>query len=110
MCCALLVHGWCVMYAGGWRLCSMHRVLLCMLEAVEGGHSLGEVLDVLEALEAMRSVLLCMLEAVEGRLCLLDELELPEVARCVLLCMLEAVEGGFHLVEVLEVMRSVLLC
>jgi len=42
---------------------------LCMLEAVEGG------LCLLEMLEAMRRVLLCALEAVEGRLCLLDVLE-----------------------------------
>src|SRR6266480_2105876 len=94
MCCGVLVHGWGVMYAGGWRLCSMHRVLLCMLEAVDDG------LCLLEVLEVKRSVLLCMLEV-------------PEVMRCVLLCMLDAVEGGFRLVEVLEVpeaMRCVLLC
>ena len=51
MCRVLLVRGRCVMYAGGWRLCSM-----------------------LETLEGMRRVLLCMLEAVEGELCLLEGL------------------------------------
>src|SRR5947207_15915968 len=38
----------------------MRCVLLCMLEAVEGGFCL---------LEAMRCMLLCMLEAVEGGCC-----------------------------------------
>ena len=42
----------------------MHRVLLCMLEAVEGELCLLEVPEVMHALYA-----LCMLEAVEGRLC-----------------------------------------
>ena len=40
----------------------MPRVLLSMLEAVEGK------LDLLEALEVMRCMLFCMLEAVEGGL------------------------------------------
>ncbi len=56
----------------------MRRMLLWMLEAVEGGLCLREVLEVLEW---MRRVRLCMLEA-------------PEEMRCMLLCMLEAVEGG----------------
>src|SRR6266480_4119154 len=49
----------------------MRCVLLCMLEAVEGGFCLLEALEVLAALEAMRRVLLCMLEAVErvGSVC-----------------------------------------
>jgi len=51
-----------------------------MLEAVEGGLCLLEVLDVLEA---MRCVLLCTLEVLE-------------VMRCMPLCMLEAVEGGLR--------------
>jgi len=42
----------------------------------------------------IRCVLLCMLEAVEGGFCLLEVLEVPEVMRCMLLRMLEAVEGG----------------
>ena len=42
----------------------MRRVLLCMLEAVEGEICL------LDVLEVMRCVLLCMLEAVEGMRCL----------------------------------------
>ena len=42
----------------------------------------------------MHRVLFCMLEAVEGELCLLKLLEVPEVMRCVLLCILEDVEGG----------------
>jgi len=83
----------------------MHRVLLCMLEAVEGGLCLLEVpevmrcvrLDMLDVLDVMRRVLLCVLEAVEGGLCLL---ELPEVMRRVRLCML----------DVLDAMRRVLLC
>ena len=59
----------------------------CMLEAVEGGLCLPEVL---EASEVMRRVLLSMQEAVEGTLCFLEGLE---VMRRVQLCMLEAVEG-----------------
>ena len=50
----------------------MCRVLLCMLEAVEGELCLREVL------EAMCCVLL--------RLLVLDVLEMPEVMCCVLLC------------------------
>ncbi len=74
MCCVLLV-----MYAGGRGrelslLAVIRCVLLCILEAVEGGLCL---LEVLEASEAMRCVLLCMPEV-------------PEVMRCVILCMLEA--------------------
>ena len=41
----------------------MRRVLLCMLEAVEGGFCL------LEIPEVIHSVLLCMLEAVDDGLC-----------------------------------------
>jgi len=48
-------------------------VLLCMLEAVEGG------LRLLEVPEVMRCVLLYMLEAVEGGRCMLKVLEVPEV-------------------------------
>ena len=60
------------------------------------------VLDVLDVPEGIRCVLLCMLEAVDGGLCLLelrvlDVLDVPEVTRCVLLCMLEAVEGELSL-------------
>src|SRR5947207_4670344 len=61
-----------------------------MPEAVEDELCLLEVLDVLNAPEAMRCVLLWMLEAVDGGLCLreaLEVLELLEVMRCVLLCM-----------------------
>ena len=81
---------------------TMRCVLLCMLEAVEGG------LCLLEALEVM----LCMLKAVEGGLCLREASEVLEVMRRVLLGMLEAVEGGLCLreaSEMLEVMRRVLL-
>ena len=65
----------------------------------------------LEMLEGVHRVLLCMLEAVEGGLCLrevsevLEVMEVPEVMPCVLLRMLEAVEGGLCLREVSEVMR-----
>ena len=93
---------------------AMCRVLLRMLEVVEGVLCLLEVFEVLEALKAMRRVLLCMLETVEGKLCLL---EAPEVVCCVTLCaggdatfapwMLEAVEGELCF---LEVMRWVLRC
>jgi len=55
----------------------MHRVLLCMLEDVEGR---------LCSLEVMNRVLLCMLEAVEGEVCLMEVLRVPEVMRCVVLC------------------------
>ena len=51
----------------------MHRVLLCMLEAVEGELCLLEVPNV------MRCVLLYMLEGVECGLCLLDVLDVLEV-------------------------------
>ena len=54
----------------------MRRVLVCMLEAVEGELCLLEVLEV----NAMRCALLCRLEAREGGLCL------PAVIRLVLLC------------------------
>ena len=50
---------------------AMHCALLCMLEAVEGGLYLLEVLEVLEMPEMMRCVQLCMLEV-------------PEVMRCVI--------------------------
>ena len=58
------------MYAGGWRF----------------------VLYAPEMLEGMRRVLLCMLEAVEGELCLLEVPEVQEAMRSVLLCIQEAVE------------------
>ncbi len=48
------------MYAGGWRF----------------------VLYASEMLEGMRRVLLRMLEAVEGELCLLEVPEVQEVMRC----------------------------
>ena len=51
-------------------------VLLCMLEAVDGGLCL---------LEAMRRVMLCMLEAVDGRHCSLEALEGQQWGGCVLL-------------------------
>jgi len=54
----------------------MPRVLLYMLEAVEGGFGLLEVSEVLEMPEVIRCALLCMLlEAMEGELCLLEVLE-----------------------------------
>ena len=59
---------------------------LWLLEASE-----VSVLKVLEVPEVMRCVLLCKLEAVEGGLCLLEVLDVPEVMRCVLFFMLEAV-------------------
>ncbi len=37
-------------------------------------------------LDVMRRVLLCMLEAVEGRLCLLEVLEMLEVQEVMRLC------------------------
>jgi hypothetical protein len=43
-----------------------------MLETVEGGHCLPEVVEVVEM---MCCVLLYMLKAVEGRFCLLEMLE-----------------------------------
>ena len=80
-------------------------------------------LHTLEMLEGMRRVLLCMLEAVEGEICLLEVLEamqcvllcmlaVPEVMRCVLLCLLEALKAleVLEMLEVPEVMRCVLLC
>ena len=67
-------------------------MLLCALEAMDGGLCLLEVmrcvlLCMLEVPEVMRCVLLCMLEV-------LEVLEVPEVMRCVLLWTLEAVDGG----------------
>src|SRR6266480_3942349 len=64
------------------------------------------VLDALEMLEGMRRVLLCMLEVVEGELCLLEVLKVQDVMRCVLLCILEAVEGRLCLLEVLGVLET----
>jgi len=67
----------------------MCRVLLCMLETVEGGLCLREV-------EVMRCMPIHKLEAMNGRRCLLTVLEVlkvmevPEMMRCVLLCMLKA--------------------
>jgi hypothetical protein len=52
-------------------------VLFAEEKAVEGGHCLVEMVEV------MCCVLLCMLEAVEGGFCLL---EVPEVICCALLC------------------------
>ncbi len=67
-------------------------MLLCMLEAVEGG------LCSMEVPEVMRNVLLYMLEA----------LEVLEVMRRVLFCMLEIVDVP-EMLEALEVMRCMLL-
>ena len=53
----------------------MRRVLLCMLEAVEGEICLLEVPKV------MRCVLFRMLDDVEGVLCLLEVLEMIECRR-----------------------------
>ena len=64
-------------------------VLLCMLEAVDGGLCLFEVVEVAEV---MRCVILCMLEVVDGRLYLLGRV----------LCMLKAAEGELCLLQVLE--------
>jgi len=72
-------------------------VLLCILEAVEGG------LCLLEVPEVMRCVLFYMLKAAEGGhrlLEVLDVLDVPEEMRSVLLCTL----------EVAEVVRSAILC
>jgi len=76
---------------------AMRRVLLSMLEVVEGGLCLPDVLDLLEV---MRELLLCILEAVKGELCLL------EAMRHVLLSMLEAVEGGLCLPKVLKMLEA----
>ena len=61
----------------------------------------------------MRCVLHCILEPVQGGLCLLEVLEVMRFVlhgvlggmRCVLHCMLEPVQGGLCLLEVLEVME-----
>lgn len=47
------------------------------------------ILNALEILECMHRVLLCMLEAVKGKLCLLDVLEMLEVMHGVLFGPLE---------------------
>src|SRR6266480_2270082 len=60
----------------------------------------GGVLEVVEVQEVIGRVLLCMVEAVEGEQCFLEALEVLEMMRCVLLCVLEAVEGRFYLPEV----------
>jgi len=88
-------------------------VLLCMLEAVDGG------LCSLEVPEMMRGVILCLLEMLEVAevmccmlLCLLglsEMLEVLEVMHRVWLCIQEAVEGRLCLQEVTEVMGYVLL-
>jgi len=56
------------------------------------------LLEVFEEPEDMRRVLLRMLEGVEGEFCLLEVMEVPEAIRCVLHCMLETVEGGLCLI------------
>ena len=58
----------------------MRCMLLCILEAVEGGLCLLEMLEVLEVIH-------CVLEAMMGGLRLLKMLEMLEMIRCVLLCM-----------------------
>jgi len=73
----------------------MRCVLLCMLEAVEGGLCLLEALEVVQMVEVIRCVLLGVLDA-------------PEVIRPVLLGMLEAVEMSSICWSVPEVMRCVL--
>jgi len=83
------------------------RMLLCMLEAVEGRFCL------LEVPEVMRCVLLCtllrMLEVSEVMRCVrLCMLQVPEVMRCVLLCILDAVEGTLCLLQVPEAICCVL--
>ena len=70
------------------------EVVLAVLKAVKVGIYLLEVLVVPEVPDVMRCVLLCILEAVEGGLCLLNVREAPEPIRCVLLCMPEAVKVG----------------
>jgi len=97
--------------------CLVLDVMRCvlLLDAVEGGLYLLEMLEVLVVLkvlvllEAMRHVLLCTLGAVEGEPCLL---EVPEAMLCVLLCMLEAVEDELCLLVVFEVLEvpKVILC
>jgi len=72
----------------------MRRVLLCMLEAVEGE------LCLLEELEVMLCSLLCTLEAVKVILCSL------EAMLCILLC----VEGGLCVREVSEVLEMMPVC
>ena len=59
-----------------------------MVEAVEGGFCLT---DVLYVLDVMRLVLLCTPDAVEGEFCLP---EVPEMMRCMLLHMLEVQRCG----------------
>ena len=86
----------------------IRRVLLCMLEAVEGE------LCLLEVLEVMRSMLLrSILDAAEGRLCSLEVLEVVEVIRRVLLFVLEVMEVIrrvlLFMLEVMEEIRRVLL-
>ena len=79
----------------------MHRVLLCMLEAVEGELCL---MDVLEVPEVIRCVVLCI---VEGRRCVLEVLRVPEVMRCVVLCIVEGRRCLLDALRVPEVMRCV---
>ncbi len=70
----------------------MSRVLLCMLEAVEGQ------LCLLVAMEVMRCLLLRMLEAVEGELCLLEALDVLDVLEamcCMIFCRYAVGCGGW---------------
>jgi len=94
-------------FEGELCLLEVIEVIRCMLEAVEGGlHLLElmrrvllwmlEVVEVLEALEVI-DVMRCMLEIVEGELCLL---EVIDVTRRMLLCMLKAVKDWFSLLAV----------
>ncbi len=85
----------------------MRRALPCMLEAMEGGLCLLEVLETSEVPEVMRCVLFCMLEV-------LEMLDVLDVMRCVLLCLPEVLEvpeeAHCVLLRMVEVMRCVLLC
>ena len=67
------------------------EVVLDMKEVLNGVRCVLWVLAVMLCM--LFRVLLCILEAVEGWLRLVEESEVPEVMRCALLRMLEAVEG-----------------
>jgi hypothetical protein len=77
----------------------MRRVLLCMLEAVEGGFCLLEMLEVSPPapLAPLMRCVLCLPEVLD----VLEVLEVPEVMRCVPLWMSEAVEARLYLLDAL---------
>jgi len=78
--CILEAVGW-AMFAGPAGGDALYATL--STRGCGGWFCLQDVLEVFEVLEVIRCVLLCMLEAAEGGFCLLEVLEVSEVMCCV---------------------------